>query len=126
MSAHPETASAALPAPKAGAALGIGIGGMALTAAGLFVAGPRVIAMSWLVALGYWTAIALGMLLLVILHHMFDASWSTVIRRQFEHGLAAFPLAFRSLPALAAGLVVLPTRLGLELDGSPRLDSGPS
>ena len=94
---------AAPPAAKAGVALGIGFGGMALTAAGLFVAGPRVIAMSWLVAVGYWTAIALGMLLLVILHHMFDASWSTVIRRQFEHGLAAFPWLFvLFLPLLLA------------------------
>ena len=103
MSAHPETTSSAMPAPKAGAALGIGFGGIVLTAAGLFVAGPRVIAMSWLVAVGYWTAIALGMLLLVILHHMFDASWSTVIRRQFEHGLAAFPWLFvLFLPLLLA------------------------
>jgi len=94
---------AAPPAAKAGVALGIGIGGIALTAAGLFVAGPRVIAMSWLVAVGYWTAIALGMLFLVILHHMFDASWSTVIRRQFEHGLAAFPWLFvLFLPLLLA------------------------
>ena len=103
MSAHPETTSSAMPVPKAGAALGIGFGGIVLTAAGLFVAGPRVIAMSWLVAVGYWTAIALGMLLLVILHHMFDASWSTVIRRQFEHGLAAFPWLFvLFLPLLLA------------------------
>ncbi|MGD0015456.1 MAG: hypothetical protein ABSD56_13710, partial [Bryobacteraceae bacterium] len=83
-------APAAPPAAKAGVALGIGLGGIALTAAGLFVAGPKVVAVSWLVAIGYWTAIALGMLFLVILHHMFDANWSTVIRRQFEHGLAAF------------------------------------
>ena len=86
----PAAAVAAPPASKAGVALGVGLGGIALTAAGLFVAGPQVVAVSWLVAVGYWTAIALGMLFLVILHHMFDANWSTVIRRQFEHGLAAF------------------------------------
>ena len=39
MSAHPETTSSAMPAPKAGAAIGIGLGGIALTAAGLTV-GP--------------------------------------------------------------------------------------
>lgn len=86
----PAAAVTAPPTSKAGIALGIGLGGIALTAAGLFVTGPKAVAVSWLVAVGYWTAIALGMLFLVILHHMFDANWSTVIRRQFEHGLAAF------------------------------------
>jgi hypothetical protein len=96
-------AAAGLPDAKAGVALGIGLGGIAVTAAGLWVAGPKTIAVSWLVALGYWTAIALGMLLLVQIHHIFDASWSTVIRRQFEHGLAAFTWLFvLFLPLLLA------------------------
>lgn len=94
MSARPETAAAASPAPKAGLALGIGMGGIALTAAGFFVSDPRSVALSWLVAVGYWTLIAVGMLMLVLLHHIFDASWGIVIRRQFEHGLAAFKWLF--------------------------------
>ena len=48
------------------------------------------VATSYLVGVVFWTAIAIGMLMMVMIHHIFDASWSTVIRRQFEHGLSAF------------------------------------
>src|SRR5688572_27126859 len=94
MSSHAATAPAALPAesaaPLAGKALVVGLIGIALTAVGIFVSGAPAVAMSWLVGVTYWTAIAIGMLMLILIHHIFDASWSTVIRRQFEHGLSAF------------------------------------
>jgi hypothetical protein len=46
------------------------------------------------------------MLLLVLIHHIFDASWSTVIRRQFEHGLAAFKwLGLLFLPLVLASFL---------------------
>jgi hypothetical protein len=94
MSSHAATAPAALPAdsaaPAAGTALIVGIIGIALTGAGLLVSGPAPVALSWLVGITFWTAIAIGMLMLILIHHIFDASWSTVIRRQFEHGLSAF------------------------------------
>ena len=96
MSSPAATVPAALPAeslaPLAGKALTIGLVGIALTAVGLLVPGVSVsaVAMSWLVGVTFWTAIAIGMLMLVLIHHIFDASWSTVIRRQFEHGLSAF------------------------------------
>jgi hypothetical protein len=94
MSSHAATAPAALPAassaPAAGTALVAGLVGMALTVVGVFVSGLSAAAMSWLVGLTFWTAIAIGMLLLCLIHHIFDASWSVVIRRQFEHGLSAF------------------------------------
>jgi len=70
--------------------LGAGLAGLALTALGLFVAEPHGVALSYLVGVAYWTAVAIGMLMLVMIHHIFDAGWSTVIRRQFEHGLSAF------------------------------------
>jgi hypothetical protein len=39
--------------------------------------------------------------MLVMIHHIFDASWSVVIRRQWEHALAAFKwLALLFLPLL--------------------------
>jgi hypothetical protein len=76
--------------PVASQALVIGVAGIALTAAGLFVSGGAKVALSWLVGLTFWGGIALGMLLLVMIHHIFDASWSVLLRRQFEHGLAAF------------------------------------
>jgi hypothetical protein len=105
MSAHTATVSAALPASStasaAGRALTIGLVGIALTALGLFVSDSHGVAMSWLVGITFWTAIAIGMLMLILIHHIFDASWSVVLRRQFEHGLAAFKwLALLFLPLL--------------------------
>jgi len=92
-------------APAAGKALTIGLVGLALTAVGLFVSGPAKVAHSYLVGVSYWTAIAIGMLLMVLIHHIFDASWSTVIRRQWEHGLAAFKwLAVLFVPLILASL----------------------
>jgi hypothetical protein len=109
MSSHAASAPTALSAapastaPAASKALTLGLAGIALTALGLFVSGAKVVAHSWLVGVTYWTAIAIGMLLLVLIHHIFDASWSTVIRRQFEHGLAAFKwLGLLFLPLVLA------------------------
>ena len=51
-------------APAAGKALTIGLVGLALTAVGLFVSGPAKVAHSYLVGVSYWTAIAIGMLLM--------------------------------------------------------------
>ena len=97
------------PASKAGIALGIGLAGIALTAIGFFVSDPRSVALSWLVAVGYWTLIVVGMLILVLLHHIFDASWGIVIRRQFEHWLAAFKwLLLLFLPLLAVSAWLRP------------------
>jgi hypothetical protein len=95
-STHSAPASAALSAgtstaSSASKALTIGLIGLAVTAIGIFVSGPEQLAMSYLVGVTFVTAIAIGMLLLIMIHHIVDASWSVVIRRQFEHGLAAFP-----------------------------------
>lgn len=89
-SSLPSRAPAATGAPAAGGALGIGLVGIGLTIVGIFISGGAKVALSWLVGLTFWTGVALGMLFLILIHHIFDASWSTVIRRQFEHGLAAF------------------------------------
>ena len=99
MSSHAATAPAALPAENstasaAGKALTVGFVGIVLTALGLFVSGAQVVATSWLVGVTYWTAMAIGTLLLVLIHHITDSSWSVVIRRQWEHGLAAFKWLF--------------------------------
>ncbi len=78
------------PASKAGFALTVGAVGIALTAVGAFV-DTKAATLSWLIGLTFWTGIALGVLLLVMIHHIFDAGWSTVLRRQYEHWLAVFP-----------------------------------
>ncbi|MDQ1257222.1 MAG: hypothetical protein QG656_1825 [Candidatus Hydrogenedentes bacterium] len=112
MSSHAATAPTAMPAESsstahtAGKSLAIGLIAIAVTALGLFVSGARIVAMSWLVGVTFWTAIAIGMLMLVLIHHIFDAAWSTVIRRQFEHGLSAFKwLALLFLPLVLASFL---------------------
>ncbi|MGH8017165.1 MAG: hypothetical protein ACREIA_02575 [Opitutaceae bacterium] len=75
----------------------------AATLAGAFLGDPGRVAMSWLIAVMFWLAISIGSLLLVVLHHMFDSGWSTVIRRPLEHWLATFPV----LAALFAPLVII-------------------
>ena len=89
--------------PAASKALGIGIAGTAVTALGIAVSGAHVVATSWLVGIGFWTAMALGMLMMILIWYAFDAAWPIALRRQFEHGLAAFPwLALLFLPLVAA------------------------
>ena len=104
---HPAVAAA--PPAKSGLALGIGLAGLALTVVGFFVADPRSVALSYLVAVGYWTLIVVGMLMLVLIHHIFDASWGIVIRRQFEHALAALKwLLLLFLPLLVVSAWLKP------------------
>jgi hypothetical protein len=105
----PSAAAAVSPASKAGVALGVGLAGTALTGIGFFVSDPRRVALSWLVAVGYWTLIVVAMLMLVLIHHIFDASWGIVIRRQYEHWLAAVKWLFLLfLPLLAVSAFLKP------------------
>jgi len=109
MSSHAATATA-LPAESstasaAGRALMIGFAGLAATALGLIVSPASAVALSYLVGFTFWTAIALGTLLLILIHHIVDASWSVVLRRQWEHGLMAFRwLALLFVPLVLASL----------------------
>ena len=90
-------------ATTAGKALTVGLIGLAVTAlAALFAPEKHGVALSYLVGIAYWTAVAIGFLLMILIHHITDASWSVVIRRQWEHGLAAFKWLFvLFLPLLA-------------------------
>ena len=102
-------ASSAAPLPTATLATRFLIGGvigLALTAAGLLVSPAQHVALSYLVGVAYWTAVCIGMLLLILIHHLTDAGWSTVIRRQYEHGISAFKwLAVLFLPLLICAWV---------------------
>lgn len=109
MTSHAATASSAYPdatpAPAAGTALVVGLIGIAVTALGLLISPAPIVATSWLVGIVFWTAMAIGMLMMVMIHHIFDASWGIIIRRQWEHGLAAFKwLALLFLPMILASL----------------------
>lgn len=73
--------------------------GAVLGLIGLFV-NSRQFAFSYLLAYMFFLSICLGGLFLVMIHHLFDASWSVPIRRIAEH------LAFL-LPVMAALFVPL-------------------
>jgi hypothetical protein len=112
MSSNVTTAPAALPAetsaPSGGKALTIGFVGLALTAAGLLIPhNGAAVALSYLVGITYWTAIAIGALLWILIHHIVDASWSVVLRRQWEHWLSCFKwLALLFVPLVLASFFV--------------------
>jgi hypothetical protein len=74
----------------AGRALAIGLIAILVTWLGVFVSGVHRVATSWLVGIAFWTAMALGALMLTMILHIFDANWATVIRRQIEHFLVSF------------------------------------
>ncbi|MDX2186830.1 MAG: hypothetical protein SFV32_07860 [Opitutaceae bacterium] len=85
--------------PNATKALTFGVAGLAVAAIGLFTGDLHAWTLSYLVGVTFWIAITIGILLLVMIHHIFDASWSVVLRRQYEHALSAFlPLALLFLP----------------------------
>ena len=96
MSTHAASTSTILPAESSSAAsasraLMIGAAGLVLTAIGAVIAPDKSgVAMSYLVGFTFWVAIAIGMLMLVLIHHIFDASWSVVLRRQYEHWMTSF------------------------------------
>ncbi|MBH55347.1 MAG: hypothetical protein CMI18_13520 [Opitutaceae bacterium] len=63
-----------------------------------------------LIMFSFYLSIGLGMLLLTMIHHVFGSGWSTVIRRQLEHGIAIFPWL---------GLIFVPFLLISYLSGDP-------
>src|SRR5438094_6399208 len=76
----------------------IGLGG--LLAIGGAIANPQQFGYSWLFAYMFFLSFSLGALFLVLMHHLFDASWSVPIRRLVEHMacLAAPTMAVLFLP----------------------------
>jgi hypothetical protein len=113
MSTHAATLSptasapAAAPATSAAAtkALVLGLIGLGIAGAGVAVSG-KAAAFSYLTGFVFWFGIAIGALFLVMIHHVFDAGWSTVLRRQFENWLACLPwLALLFAPLLLSAFL---------------------
>src|ERR1700756_3813593 len=78
----------------------IGIG-FVLCAIGAFV-NYKQFTYSWLLAYMFFLSLGLGGLILVILHHLFDASWSVPIRRFCEHMACLLPyMALLFIPIAA-------------------------
>lgn len=113
----------ASPAALANKFLFAGIAGLVLTVVGLFVDAHGA-ALSYVVGISYWTAVAIGMLMLVMIHHIFDAGWSTVIRRQFEHGLSAFKWLFILFIPLVVSAWLKPGFIWSWMDTAGQLHGG--
>ncbi|MFT6235494.1 MAG: hypothetical protein ACJAU9_000569 [Lentimonas sp.] len=89
-------------------ALIVGLIGIALAAVGLIQGWNDSDArpfMGWLLGIGFWMSIAIGMTFLTLIWYVFYARWPVIIRRQCEHCMAAFPwLLLLFLPLLAIPL----------------------
>lgn len=97
--------------PLAQRALIVGLIGLAIGIAGIFVGthgdDPARPLLGYLMGFSFWFSMSIGMMMLVILFYLFDAGWPIVIRRQLEHCLAAIPwLALCFLPLLLVALGV--------------------
>src|SRR5512142_828357 len=84
----------------------IGAGGVVCLLGALL--DPKQFGYSWLLAFMFYLSLVLGAAFLVMMHHLFDASWSVGIRRFCEHlACLAFPwMAIFFLP-----IAVLATRI---------------
>ena len=77
-----------------GAILGIGIGLFGMLSALVTEDGEtldKAPFLGWLWGCAFWLSIAIGLLMLIMLFRVFNSEWTPVVRRQQEHGLAAFP-----------------------------------
>jgi hypothetical protein len=79
----------------------IGVGGIVAALAGW--ERPDQFAFSWLLAFMFYLSLCLGGLFLVMVHHLFDASWSVPTRRFCEHlaCLAGWPMLVLFVPIAA-------------------------
>ncbi|RKX35618.1 MAG: hypothetical protein DRP71_03030 [Verrucomicrobia bacterium] len=99
-------------------ALIVGVVALILSAVGFFLS-PHTVASSWLLAVIFWTSMAIGMLFLIMIHHIFDAGWSTVLRRPLEHAVSVFPwLAALFFPLVALSVLYDPSLLWKWMDPS--------
>src|SRR6266513_2900260 len=62
----------------------VGIVGLGLSVVGAFVS-PKQFSYSWLFAFAFYFTILAGCFFWIIVHHVVDAEWSVVVRRQLEN-----------------------------------------
>ncbi len=86
-------------------ALVLGLVGLAATGLGVVLSG-KAAAFSYLTGLVFWVAVSLGALFLIMIHHVFDAGWSTVLRRQYENWITCLPwLGLLFAPLLISAVI---------------------
>ena len=87
-----------------GTLLGLGVGLIGLLYG--LASGDKSPFLGWLWASSFWLSIAIGLLMLIMIFRIFNSHWTPIVRRQQEHGLAAFPwLGLCLLPLLLVGWV---------------------
>ncbi len=84
----------------------IGAAGLVLCAVGFFAAREQFFH-SYLMAWLFWTALSLGCLALLMLHHLAGGSWGFVIRRVLEAGTRTLPVAGAFALLLLLGIPTL-------------------
>jgi hypothetical protein len=94
------------------------LAGGVLSLAGFFI-DRRQFAFSWLLSFMFFLSLGLGALFLVLVHHLFDASWSVPIRRFCEH-IAG--LLFPWLALLFIPIALLAPRLYQWMNENPHAD----
>src|SRR6476469_1897419 len=62
----------------------VGLVGLGLSVVGAFVS-PHQFSFSWLFAFAFYFTMLAGCFFWIIVHHVVDASWSVVVRRQLEN-----------------------------------------
>ena len=95
----------------------MGVGG-ALSLIGLFVNREQ-FAYSWLLSFMFFLSLCLGSLFLILMHHLFDASWTVPIRRFCEH-IAA--LAFPWMAVLFLPIAILAPDIYTWMHVNPQFD----
>ncbi len=84
-------------------AAALGVVGLLGVVAGWAV-DPRQLGFSYLLAFMFFLSLCLGSLFLVLVHHLFDASWSVPIRRLTEHLACLLPaMAVLFIPLVVLG-----------------------
>ena len=69
----------------------VGLAGLALSVVGAFVS-PHQFSFSWLFAFAFYFTLLAGCFFWIIVHHVTDAEWSVVVRRQLENLAMLLPL----------------------------------
>ena len=69
----------------------VGFAGLALSVVGAFVSQPQ-FSFSWLFAFAFYFTLLAGCFFWIIVHHVTDAEWSVVVRRQLENLAMLLPL----------------------------------
>ncbi|HEY2614314.1 MAG TPA: hypothetical protein VGI42_01285 [Chthoniobacterales bacterium] len=69
----------------------LALAGLALSAVGAFV-NPHQLSFSWLFAFAFFFTLLAGSFFWIIVHHVTDAEWSVVVRRQLENLAMLMPL----------------------------------